>query len=67
MPVDVQLEVRRRYYAAISWMDDLVGGVTAAVEQLGFADNTVIIFHAGDPPPICQVARLHSNPFLKPH
>ena len=27
-------------------MDHLVGGVLTAVEQLGFADNTVVIFHA---------------------
>ena len=46
VPVEVQLAVRRHYYAAISWMDHLVGGVLTAVEQLGFADNTVVIFHA---------------------
>ena len=46
VPVEVQLEVRRHYYAAISWMDELVGGVLGAVDSAGFTDNTVIIFHA---------------------
>ena len=29
VPVEVQLDVRRHYYAAISWMDELVGDVVS--------------------------------------
>jgi hypothetical protein len=29
VPVEVQIEVRRHYYAAISWMDELVGSVVS--------------------------------------
>lgn len=83
VPVEVQIEVRRHYYAAISWMDELVGGVVStdlvqsrdlavmfcpnfighlsrpptllfqnasqlnALDNHGFTDNTVVIFHAG--------------------
>lgn len=46
VPVEVQLAVRRHYYAAISWMDELVGDVLGAVDDNGFTQNTVIIFHA---------------------
>ena len=46
VPVEVQLEVRRHYYAAISWMDELVGEVLDAVDSNGFKDDTIVIFHA---------------------
>eukprot|EP01046_Picozoa_sp_COSAG06_P100312 COSAG06_NODE_46432_length_347_cov_0.616935_1_plen_51_part_10 len=36
VPVEVQLAVRRHYYAAISWMDELVGDVLGAVDDNGF-------------------------------
>ena len=46
VPVEVQLQVRRHYYAAISWMDELVGEVLDALDSNGFTDSTIVIFHA---------------------
>ena len=37
-------EMRRAYYATISFMDQQVGRVVKAVEDAGLADNTVIMF-----------------------
>ena len=37
-------ELRRAYYAAISFMDHQVGRVLSAIEEAGLADNTVIMF-----------------------
>ena len=36
-------ELRRAYYATISFMDHQVGRVLKAVEDNGLADNTVIM------------------------
>jgi arylsulfatase A-like enzyme len=46
VPVEVQLAVRRHYYSAITWMDSLVGEVLASLDEHGFTNNTVVIFHA---------------------
>ncbi len=37
-------EVKRGYYAAISFVDAQIGRVVDALDRLGLADNTVIIF-----------------------
>ena len=37
-------ELRRAYYAAISFMDHQVGRVLGAIEEAGLADNTVVMF-----------------------
>ena len=37
-------ELRRAYYAAISFMDHQVGRVLSAIEEAGLADNTVVMF-----------------------
>ena len=37
-------ELRRAYYAAISFMDHQVGRVLSAIEDAGQADNTVVMF-----------------------
>ncbi|KAL8599536.1 hypothetical protein ACOMHN_066534 [Nucella lapillus] len=44
LPPAFQLKVRQSYYAATSYMDAQVGKVLSALDQFGFADNTVIVF-----------------------
>jgi len=39
-------ELRRHYYAAISWADFVAGQVFAEVERLNLSDSTAIIVHA---------------------
>lgn len=36
--------VRRAYYALVTFVDDRVGELLSALEQTGFADNTVVVF-----------------------
>jgi arylsulfatase A-like enzyme len=36
----------RRYYAAVTRMDDAVGAILARLEEAGQADNTLVIFHS---------------------
>lgn len=40
---DIQ-RARRAYYGSISYLDDLVGRVLGALENIGRADNTAVIF-----------------------
>lgn len=37
-------EARRGYYASSSFMDEQVGRVLAGLEQLGLAENTIVVF-----------------------
>src|SRR5690606_30779963 len=39
-----QREIIRAYYASISFMDEQVGKVMRALEELGLKDNTIVIF-----------------------
>jgi uncharacterized sulfatase len=54
VPEQEQREAIRAYYAAISFMDAQVGRVLGALDRLGLADNTVVVFmsdhgyHLGD-------------------
>ncbi|HEX5102940.1 MAG TPA: sulfatase [Pirellulaceae bacterium] len=41
---DLRRQALQAYYASISFMDAQVGRVTAALERLGLADNTIIVF-----------------------
>jgi iduronate 2-sulfatase len=41
---DLRRQVLQAYYASISFMDAQVGRVVNALERLGLADNTVIVF-----------------------
>lgn len=43
-PDDVVLNLRRAYYASVSYIDLLIGMVLDALSQLGLVDNTVISF-----------------------
>ena len=54
VPVDEQREAIRAYYASISFMDAQVGRILDALDRLGLADNTIVVFlsdhgyHLGD-------------------
>lgn len=60
---DKQLELIHAYYAAISYIDFLVGMLTQRLEELGLAENTIIVlwgdhgWHLGDHNLWCK----HSN------
>jgi iduronate 2-sulfatase len=41
---DLRRQALQAYYASISFMDAQVGRVVAALERLGLADNTIIVF-----------------------
>ena len=45
-PVEVQQHLRQGYYAAVSYMDSLVGEVLNELESLGLSNNTIVAFHA---------------------
>jgi arylsulfatase A-like enzyme len=51
---DIKREIRKSYYACVSFIDSLVGQVLAELENQGFANNTVIVltsdhgFHLGE-------------------
>ncbi|XP_006781939.1 iduronate 2-sulfatase isoform X2 [Neolamprologus brichardi] len=44
IPKDFQLRIRQHYYAAVSYMDAQVGRLLSALEELGLADNTMVVF-----------------------
>ena len=44
LPAAAVRNLRRGYYAAVSHMDDQVGAVMSALDQSGFADNTIVSF-----------------------
>lgn len=39
-------EMRRHYYAAVTFMDDRVGELLDALEQSGRQAETIVLFHA---------------------
>jgi iduronate 2-sulfatase len=41
---DLRRQCRQAYYASISFMDAQVGRIVNALDQLGLADNTIIVF-----------------------
>ncbi|KAK7097570.1 hypothetical protein V1264_004525 [Littorina saxatilis] len=45
IPTDFQYLMRQSYSAATSYTDALVGRVLAALDQSGFANNTIVTFH----------------------
>ncbi|MDX2429842.1 MAG: sulfatase-like hydrolase/transferase [Bacteroides sp.] len=63
LPEAQQLELIHAYYAATSYIDHLVGMVTGRLEELGVANNTIIVlwgdhgWHLGDHQLWCK----HSN------
>uniref|UniRef100_A0A3P8WNY8 Iduronate 2-sulfatase n=1 Tax=Cynoglossus semilaevis TaxID=244447 RepID=A0A3P8WNY8_CYNSE len=44
IPKDFQLRIRQHYYAAVSYVDAQVGRLLTTLDQLGLADNTVVVF-----------------------
>jgi iduronate 2-sulfatase len=54
VPLDEQREAIRAYYASISFMDAQVGRLLDALDRLGLAENTIVVFmsdhgyHLGD-------------------
>jgi len=43
MPVDKAVELRRAYFAATSFNDEVIGQVLDALEETGFAANTTVV------------------------
>mmetsp|Transcript_25651 Transcript_25651/g.45535 ORF Transcript_25651/g.45535 Transcript_25651/m.45535 type:complete len:273 (+) Transcript_25651:2-820(+) len=43
---DVVRELRRGYYAAVTWADEQIGRVLREVDSLGLRDSTAVFFHA---------------------
>ena len=46
VPDDVLLNARRAHYASISYVDDKVGQLLFALEEVGLRDDTVVVFMA---------------------
>jgi iduronate 2-sulfatase len=44
VPTDVAVQMRRGYYAAISFMDEQVGKILTALRELDLEDSTVVVF-----------------------
>lgn len=44
LPVDFQKEIRRHYYAAVTYMDEQVGRVLTALDEAGLRNDTLIVF-----------------------
>jgi len=40
------VEYRRWYYAAVTWADHSLGRALAKLEELGVANNTIVVFHS---------------------
>lgn len=40
----LQLRIRQYYYAAVSYMDSQVGRLLAALDDLGLAESTMVVF-----------------------
>eukprot|EP00035_Acanthoeca_spectabilis_P031575 m.14826 g.14826 ORF g.14826 m.14826 type:complete len:513 (-) comp4832_c0_seq2:2371-3909(-) len=46
VPTDVALQVRKHYFAAITYVDGLVGQLLQELDTLGMAESTVVVFHS---------------------
>uniref|UniRef100_A0A8C3AB85 Iduronate 2-sulfatase n=1 Tax=Cyclopterus lumpus TaxID=8103 RepID=A0A8C3AB85_CYCLU len=44
IPKDFQLRIRQHYYAAVSYMDAQVGRLLGALDELGLANGTMVVF-----------------------
>ncbi|KAG9349069.1 hypothetical protein JZ751_029387 [Albula glossodonta] len=44
IPKDFQLRIRQHYFAAVSYMDSQVGMLLSALDDLGLAKDTVVVF-----------------------
>ena len=47
MPDSMARSLRQHYYAAVSFTDDNIGGVLAALQSSGASTNTVVALWAG--------------------
>ena len=45
-PTNDTIEYRRWYYAATTYADHMLGKALDLIEELGVADNTIVLFHA---------------------
>ncbi|KAJ8281732.1 hypothetical protein COCON_G00042510 [Conger conger] len=46
IPKDFQLRIRQHYFAAVSYMDAQVGRLLSALDELGLAKDTMVVFTA---------------------
>ena len=46
--------LHRAYYGLVTYMDDKVGGLLAALEETGQLDNTVVVFTSDHGDMLCE-------------
>lgn len=63
---ELALEIRRVYYAMIAELDDIVGRLAAAVEELGLSDSTYIIFSSDHGEMACEHNQTLKRSFYEP-
>lgn len=44
IPRDFQLQIRQSYFAAVSYLDTLAGQLLSALDDLGLANETIVVF-----------------------
>ncbi len=44
LPIETCLEAKQAYYACVSFVDAQVGRLMAALDELGLAENTIVVF-----------------------
>lgn len=57
--------VRRAYYALVSYIDNKVGELMAALERFGFADNTVVLFTSDHGDMLCERGMVQKRVFYE--
>ena len=45
LPDAVAYDMRRSYYAAVTWTDEQIGKVLDELDKLGLRHNTVVVIH----------------------
>ena len=45
IPDNVQKEMRRAYYASVTWVDEQIGKILKELDALSLTDSTIVLFH----------------------
>ncbi len=57
--------LRRAYYGLVTYMDDKVGGLLAALEETGQLDNTVVVFTSDHGDMLCEKEMVQKRCFYE--